>query len=504
MAKQYLMPYTNLHELNLDWLINAMKQLEASWNEYGTIVEASANTIDSALNATVNVKGDLKSKIDFTFGIPKGTTFTPSITETGVLSWTNDGNRTNPNPVNIKGADGSQGPQGEIGPQGPQGIQGVKGDTGAQGPQGETGPQGPRGLTGAQGPTGPQGERGPSGADGKDLTIKAIYSTLAELQTAHPTGSAGDAYAVGTSTNNYIYIWSVDTNSWANIGQLQGPVGPQGPQGIQGEQGIQGIKGDTGAQGPKGDKGDTGAQGKQGAQGVKGDTGAQGPKGDKGDTGAQGPQGETGPQGPTGATGATGARGPQGETGPQGPTGAGVAEGGVANQLLAKQSSTDFDTKWVSVGTINGASLIGSNVQVQETLVSGTNIKTVNGNSLLGNGDLTISGNLEYDTVETISASNKTIKLKEGNVYLYPQSVLNGVDTDNIIASGVDLRTSAGYTATQDCYVIPVTSRSSWYLNGVEISAANNIRPIMMLKKGQKCNSGSGNETTGNVYGILK
>ena len=28
----------------------------------------------------------------------------------------------------------------------------------------------------------------------------------------------------------------------------------------------------------------------------------------------------------------------------------------------------------------------------QETLVSGTNIKTVNGNSLLGSGDLTVSG----------------------------------------------------------------------------------------------------------------
>jgi hypothetical protein len=28
----------------------------------------------------------------------------------------------------------------------------------------------------------------------------------------------------------------------------------------------------------------------------------------------------------------------------------------------------------------------------QDTLVSGTNIKTVNGNSLLGSGDLTISG----------------------------------------------------------------------------------------------------------------
>lgn len=54
-----------------------------------------------------------------------GTTFTPSVSAAGVLSWTNDGGKANPAPVNLKG------PQGETGPQGPTGA------TGPQGPKGD-------------------------------------------------------------------------------------------------------------------------------------------------------------------------------------------------------------------------------------------------------------------------------------------------------------------------------------------------------------------------------
>lgn len=35
----------------------------------------------------------------------------------------------------------------------------------------------------------------------------------------------------------------------------------------------------------------------------------------------------------------------------------------------------------------------------QDTLVSGTNIKTVNGNSLLGGGDITISGGVAWGNI---------------------------------------------------------------------------------------------------------
>ena len=43
----------------------------------------------------------------------------------------------------------------------------------------------------------------------------------------------------------------------------------------------------------------------------------------------------------------------------------------------------------------------------QDTLVSGTNIKTVNGNSLLGSGDITISGGVAWGNI-TGNITNQT------------------------------------------------------------------------------------------------
>lgn len=65
-----------------------------------------------------------------------GATFTPSVSATGVISWTNDKGLPNPDPVNIKGPKGGKGDKGDVGPVGPAG------------PQGETGPQGPKGDPG--------------------------------------------------------------------------------------------------------------------------------------------------------------------------------------------------------------------------------------------------------------------------------------------------------------------------------------------------------------------
>jgi hypothetical protein len=71
--------------------------------------------------------------------------------------------------------------------------------------------------------------------------------------------------------------------------------------------------------------------------------------GNVGATGATGPTGPTGPSGPTGPTGPTGDTGP---TGPTGATGQGLAAGGATGAFLAKNSSTDYDTIWVT--TIDG------------------------------------------------------------------------------------------------------------------------------------------------------
>ncbi len=154
-----------------------------------------------------------------------GTTYTPSVSAAGVISWTNDGGKDNPEPVNIKGpkgdtgpqgapgkdgeqgpqgepgkdgaagpqgpqgepgAEGPQGPKGDIGAQGEQGEQGPKGDTGAQGPQGE---QGPKGETGPQGEQGPKGDPGPAGADGKDYVLTDTDKTDIAAKVEIPDGS---------------------------------------------------------------------------------------------------------------------------------------------------------------------------------------------------------------------------------------------------------------------------------------------------------------------------
>ena len=252
---------------------------------------------------------------------------------------------------------------------------------------------------------GPPGPQGPKGDPGDSYTVKGLYATLSALQSAHPTGSEGDAWFVGTSDSNVVYQWDVDQSAWVNVGALKGPKGDTGPQGPQG---AQGEKGDTGPQGEKGDKGDAftysdftseqlaALKGEKGEKGEKGDTGPQGPKGDTGETGPQGDQGPAGQDGasytvnglystlsalqaahPTGSAGDAwfvgttednvvyqwdvdkaewvnvGAlKGPKGEQGPQGekgekgdigPAGAGVPDGGTAGQLLSK---TESGTEW--------------------------------------------------------------------------------------------------------------------------------------------------------------
>ena len=103
---------------------------------------------------------------------PQGYTYTPAVSEEGVISWTNDGSLPNPSPVNIKGPQGKQGIQGVQGKQGERGYVytpnvsqdgiiswtndgdlenpdpvDIRGPEGPQGGQGEQGIQGPRGYT---------------------------------------------------------------------------------------------------------------------------------------------------------------------------------------------------------------------------------------------------------------------------------------------------------------------------------------------------------------------
>lgn len=82
---------------------------------------------------------------------------------------------------------------------------------------------------GDKGDKGDEGDKGDKGDTGSGLEVLGIYATLEELQAAHPAGSAGEAYAVGTAENNAVYVWSGD--AWASIGPLRGADGNPGAAG---------------------------------------------------------------------------------------------------------------------------------------------------------------------------------------------------------------------------------------------------------------------------------
>ena len=100
-----------------------------------------------------------------------GATFVPSVSADGVISWTNDKDLPNPEPVNIKGVKGDKGDQGERGLQGIQGIQGERGEQGLKGDKGDKGDTGANGKDGADGKNGKDGYtpiKGFDYFDGKD------------------------------------------------------------------------------------------------------------------------------------------------------------------------------------------------------------------------------------------------------------------------------------------------------------------------------------------------
>lgn len=118
-----------------------------------------------------------------------GATFVPYVSDDGVISWTNDKELPNPEPVNIKGVKGDKGDKGDRGEQGIQGVRGLKGEAGEQGQKGEDGISATHSwngtvltMTSASGTSsadlkGEQGIPGPAGSDA-NVTSKNIESAL--------------------------------------------------------------------------------------------------------------------------------------------------------------------------------------------------------------------------------------------------------------------------------------------------------------------------------------
>lgn len=451
-----------------------------------------------------------------------GVTFIPSVSEDGIISWTNNGGLPNPTPVDIMGP---QGIQGQIGPQGDRGETGyyytplvddngnlswtnngglvnpstmnIKGPQGAQGIQGI---QGPQGETGAQGPQGLQGDPGyyftPSVSDTGDLSW----------------------------TNN----GNLENPTTVNI---KGPQGAQGVQGIQGEQGPQGEKGEVGYYfTPNVDESGNlswsnngnlnnpstvnikGPQGEQGAQGTQGQVGPQGETGpyftpsvdSNGDlswsnngglinpstVNIKGPQGEQGTIGPVGPQGETGPRGPQGEAGKDGLTtsvnGVEQVDGNITltlNDFGVTASTTELnilDGVRATTTEINYLDGVTSNIQTQ---IDSKQDEISGGASTIVSDNLTTNRALVSNANGKVAVSNVTsteLGYLDG-VTSAIQTQLNGkqstisgaatsIVSNNLTANRALVSNSSGKVA-----VSTITSTELGYLDGTKSNIQNQL-----------------------------
>ena len=103
------------------------------------------------------------------------------------------------------------------------------------------------------------------------------------------------------------------------------------------------------------------------------------------------------------------------------------------------------DTVWNKTQVLSAAqqAQARTNISAQEALVSGTNIKTINNESILGSGNITISGGSggsgEANVIESISINGTAQTVTSKNVDL-------AVPTSSTVTSIVTL-TEAQYTA---------------------------------------------------------
>ena len=126
-----------------------------------------------------------------------GVTFTPSMSDDGDLSWTNDGGKANPQTVNLKG------PKGDTGARGPAGADGAKGDTG---------PEGPRGLQGVQGVAGKTPVKGTdyfTPTDVDEIAAEAAKKVDISGKLDKPTSDA-------SATAGQVLTKTVDGQEWAD------------------------------------------------------------------------------------------------------------------------------------------------------------------------------------------------------------------------------------------------------------------------------------------------
>lgn len=129
----------------------------------------------------------------------RGATFTPSVSDSGDISWTNDSGLPNPETRNIRGPKGDKGDKGDPGPQGAQGI------------QGEPGPQGPKGDPGATPDLAPYQTKEDESLPTESKTVVGAIAEVLGKTAAPPGGYARALYEqAGAVFNEETGFWELN------------------------------------------------------------------------------------------------------------------------------------------------------------------------------------------------------------------------------------------------------------------------------------------------------
>lgn len=207
---------------------------------------------------------------------PQGKTgyyYIPSVSKEGIISWTNNGNLNNPNPINIKGPQGNQGIQGEKGDRGyyftpsvdsdgnlswtnngdldnPISIN-IKGNTGDKGPEGRaatitigtvsTGDENTDVIVTNTGTinnailnfTIPKGSKGDTG---EPFRITKVYASIGDMNDDYDNEEVNIGNFVIIETGNVDHpdnskLYVKTNNGYSFITDLSGSQGITGPQG---------------------------------------------------------------------------------------------------------------------------------------------------------------------------------------------------------------------------------------------------------------------------------
>lgn len=106
------LPFGSAPQLSID--SSSLASPKVGLKMPASLVAGTANTTESVAptvmpSATPVYGGDLGNELSFQTKIPRGVTFTPSVSDVGEISWTNDGGLANPATKSVKGQKGDTG-----------------------------------------------------------------------------------------------------------------------------------------------------------------------------------------------------------------------------------------------------------------------------------------------------------------------------------------------------------------------------------------------------------